>query len=72
MPWPVCCNNRVTASKNVTPLLGDIPILGALFRSVRYQHSDTELVVLVTPRLVEPLDPGAGAASAGRSVARSD
>ena len=51
-------NNNVTASKDVTPLLGDIPILGALFRSVRYTRKETELVVLVTPRLVDAMNPG--------------
>lgn len=51
-------NNSVTATKDVTPVLGDIPVLGALFRSVRYNKKETELVVLVTPRLVEPLNPG--------------
>jgi len=50
-------NNNVTASKDVTPLLGDLPVLGALFRSVRYQRKETELVVLVTPRLVEAMNP---------------
>jgi pilus assembly protein CpaC len=50
-------NNRITASKQVVPLLGDLPILGALFRSVRYERSETELVVLVTPRLVEGMNP---------------
>lgn len=50
-------NNQVNAAKDVTPLLGDIPVLGALFRSVRYERRETELVVLVTPRLVEPLNP---------------
>ena len=50
-------NNRVQANKDVTPLLGDIPVLGALFRSVRYERNETELVVLVTPRLVEPMNP---------------
>jgi pilus assembly protein CpaC len=50
-------NNRVTSSKHVVPVLGDIPVLGALFRSVRYERNETELVVLVTPRLVEPLNP---------------
>jgi len=40
------------------PLLGDIPILGALFRSVSFQRNETELVILVTPRLVKPLAPG--------------
>jgi pilus assembly protein CpaC len=51
-------NSNVTASKDVTPLLGDLPVLGSLFRSVRYQRRETELVVLVTPRLVEALNPG--------------
>jgi pilus assembly protein CpaC len=50
-------NNRVTTSKQAVPLLGDIPVLGALFRSVRYERSETELVVLVTPRLVEGMNP---------------
>ena len=36
------------------PLLGDIPVLGALFRSKRYQNKETELVVFVTPSLVTP------------------
>lgn len=50
-------NNRVTTSKQSVPLLGDIPVLGALFRSVRFERSETELVVLVTPRLVEGMNP---------------
>jgi pilus assembly protein CpaC len=50
-------DNRAVSSKDVTPVLGDLPVLGALFRSVRYQRQETELVVLVTPRLVEPLNP---------------
>ena len=36
------------------PLLGDIPILGALFRSRDFQTQQTELVILVTPYLVGP------------------
>ncbi len=49
--------NNVTANRSVTPLLGDIPVLGALFRSVRYQKKQTELVVLVTPYLVSGMNP---------------
>jgi pilus assembly protein CpaC len=41
------------------PILGDIPILGALFRSDEYQKNLTELVALVTPHLVKPMPPGA-------------
>jgi pilus assembly protein CpaC len=36
------------------PWLGDIPVLGALFRSAQYQRSQTELVIIVTPHLVSP------------------
>lgn len=38
------------------PGVGDIPVLGALFRSVNFQRSQTELVILVTPEIVAPLD----------------
>jgi len=37
------------------PWLGDIPILGALFRSADYQRNQTELVIIVTPHLVSPI-----------------
>lgn len=36
------------------PWLGDIPVLGALFRSMDYQRSQSELVIIVTPHLVSP------------------
>jgi pilus assembly protein CpaC len=38
------------------PVLGDIPILGALFRSTSFQKNETELIIIVTPNLVKPLD----------------
>jgi len=38
-----------------TPILSDIPVLGALFSSKRYQREETELVIIVTPRLVKPV-----------------
>jgi pilus assembly protein CpaC len=38
------------------PLLGDIPILGMLFRSRSFQKNETELVIIATPHLVKPLD----------------
>ena len=37
------------------PWLGDIPILGALFRSADYQRNQSELVIIVTPHLVTPI-----------------
>jgi pilus assembly protein CpaC len=47
-----------TTRENVSkfPVLGDIPILGALFRSSSFQKNESELVIIVTPRLVKPLD----------------
>lgn len=39
------------------PGIGDLPVLGALFRSVDYQRSRTELVILVTPEIVAPMHP---------------
>jgi pilus assembly protein CpaC len=38
------------------PVLGEVPILGTLFRSSEYQKNESELIILVTPRLVKPLD----------------
>lgn len=38
--------------------LGDIPIIGALFRSKKFQNRETELVVFVTPTLIDPTSPG--------------
>jgi len=40
------------------PVLGDIPILGTLFRSTNFQRNETELVIIVTPHLVKPLNMG--------------
>jgi len=46
--------NESSNSKVQVPWLGDVPILGSLFRSSRYKKSETELVIIVTPRLVQP------------------
>ncbi|MDO9543173.1 MAG: type II and III secretion system protein family protein [Kiritimatiellia bacterium] len=46
--------NRETIKK--FPILGDIPVLGALFRSTEFQKDETELVIIVTPHLVTPLN----------------
>jgi pilus assembly protein CpaC len=40
------------------PWLGQVPILGALFRSSSYIKNETDLVIIVTPRLVRPVAPG--------------
>ena len=47
--------NTASNSINKAPFLGDIPILGALFRSTKFQRQETELVVVVTPYLVRPV-----------------
>lgn len=49
--------NNVTTNISAFPLLGEIPILGALFRSSSFQTDKTELIFVVTPRLVKPLPP---------------
>jgi len=50
--------NNVTENIKRFPILGNIPILGALFRSSSFQNEKTELLFVVTPRLVKPLPPG--------------
>jgi pilus assembly protein CpaC len=49
--------NSVTETVNRIPMLGEIPILGALFRSSEFQEGKTELMFVVTPHLVKPLPP---------------
>jgi len=39
------------------PWVGDMPVIGALFRSTAYQKSETDLVILVTPHIVRPMTP---------------
>jgi pilus assembly protein CpaC len=53
-------NNEVRQAVQKIPVLGDIPILGALFRSTRFQNNETELLFLVTVKLVKPDAPGTG------------
>ena len=47
-------DNSQTQTINKFPMLGDLPILGALFRSNHYQNGQTELVVIITPYVVKP------------------
>lgn len=48
--------NQVTASANKVPVLGDLPFLGTVFSSVVHTDIEQELLVLVTPYLVDPMD----------------
>lgn len=47
--------NNVTEALNKFPGLGEAPVVGALFRSTEFQNDQTELMFVVTPRLVTPL-----------------
>ncbi len=47
-------DNSQTQSVNKFPMLGDLPVLGALFRSNHFQNGQTELVVIITPYVVKP------------------
>jgi pilus assembly protein CpaC len=47
--------NNMTETLKKFPGLGDIPLLGALFRSSEFQKDQTELVFIITPRLVKPM-----------------
>ncbi|MFF7055428.1 type II and III secretion system protein family protein [Achromobacter spanius] len=51
-------SRQTKAMVNKVPMLGDLPIIGAFFRSVDYSQEDTELVIVVTPRLVRPIARG--------------
>lgn len=50
-------DNRVSEIYSRIPGIGDIPVLGYLFRSRNLQKSKTELMVMVTPKLVKPFNP---------------
>ena len=54
------------------PWVGDIPVVGALFRSSEFQRDETELVIIVTPRLVQPSAAGTLAAPTDNFVPPSD
>jgi pilus assembly protein CpaC len=45
-----------TKTLSQLPWIGDVPVLGALFRSASFQRNETDLVIIVTPRLVRPTD----------------
>jgi pilus assembly protein CpaC len=50
--------DRIESFKSKIPLLGDLPLIGMAFRRVSFRRTESELVVLVTARLVQPLSPG--------------
>ena len=50
--------NNSKADQQQLPWLGDVPVLGQLFASRSYQKNETDLAIIVTPRLVRPARPG--------------
>ena len=50
-------SDRVRSTVQGIPFLGDLPILGVLFRSVDYQRDESELLVVVTAHLAKPVAP---------------
>jgi pilus assembly protein CpaC len=51
-------DRRITKDLTKFPLLGDIPILGTVFRSTKFANEDSELVFVITPRVVRTFKPG--------------
>ncbi len=47
-------DNSQAQTVNKYPLLGDLPVLGALFRDSRFQNGQTELIIVITPYVVTP------------------
>lgn len=64
--------SNANVAKDKVPFLGDLPILGALFRRERAMNEQQELVIVVTPRLVGPLEPGEVPPLPGVPVAETD
>ncbi len=65
-------DDSIQAVSSKIPGVGDLPVLGTLFSSVDYRRSRTELVVLVTPQLVAPLDPNLVPAVPGAEITEPD
>ncbi len=59
--------DNVTQSDSGVPFLGDMPVLGALFRSDDFRRNQTELVILITPYIVRPVSDPAGLRVAGEN-----
>ena len=61
-------NFRSSVSK--IPILGDIPIIGTLFRSTSYEKDQSELAILVTPTFVDPIEVGTKVTLPGENLDR--
>ena len=65
-------SDRVRSSVDKIPGLGDLPVLGALFRSTSYRRDETELLVVVTAHIVRPQDDRPGLPGADTTTDPSD
>lgn len=63
-------SHRVIQSVDRIPGLGDLPVIGAFFRSTRLERDEKELVMIVTPHLVQPMAAGAQAELPGEALRR--
>ena len=52
-------NDQLMSNVDKVPFLGDLPYIGAFFRSSRYSRAERELIMVVTPRIVRPIAAGA-------------
>jgi pilus assembly protein CpaC len=65
--------SRTTVSNmDKVPFLGDLPIIGAFFRGMTYSQQEKELVIIVTPRLVQPIARGVALPLPGDPQERRD
>jgi pilus assembly protein CpaC len=64
--------NNTTQDISKVPLLGDLPVLGALFKSDRFRRNESELVIIVTPYIVRPISANRIASPTDGYVAPSD
>ncbi len=65
-------SRETIANVSKVPFLGDLPIIGAFFRSMEYSQDERELVIVVTPRLVKPLARGTKVPLPGEALEKRD
>ncbi len=64
--------NNVVQDSNKFPGLGDLPIIGALFRSEEFRREETELLIVITPYIVRPVSDRQLALPTDRYIAPND
>ena len=56
-PWRDCCKTAWNRQNKGVPLLADLPVMGRFFSRVEEKANEVELLMIVTPELIGPLDP---------------